>query len=187
MLFTQIMHKKQTWEIKHFPYYTQCLEKYSSTVGQRAHRGWHGVSRRGQLLTRGGMGSGAAEGPAAVGDAGQAAPSLARLTLMAQDLVLCWLSFCLPSWKKRSSDIWVVAVISRHRGHSSTGSHSEWLLQTPWAAVSSPAVPQRLTVPPQINKIPCHLLCRESLQFSVYFFPLFSLCPFSGLPVPSGL
>lgn len=35
------------------------------------------------------MGGGAAEGPAAVGDAGQAAPSLAHLTLMAQDLVLC--------------------------------------------------------------------------------------------------
>ena len=70
MLFTEIIHKKQTWEIKHFPSYYSTLK---STVVQYDswNTGWCGVSRQKQLLTRGGMGGGRAEGPAAIGDAGR--------------------------------------------------------------------------------------------------------------------
>ena len=37
-----------------------------------------------------------------------------HLTLMAQVLVPCWIQFYLPSWKKRSSDVWVVLYQLHH-------------------------------------------------------------------------
>ena len=53
-----------------------------------------------------------------------------HLTLMAQVLISCWIQCYLPSWKKQSSDIWVVALFffSSWMTHS-TGLCPEWLQQ----------------------------------------------------------
>ena len=89
----------------------QSLEKYSSTVQQLAYRGWHRVNRQEELLTGGGeeVGDGRAEGTSAIGDGGRAA-----IALMpdvdgsgAGSLLDSSLSTLL---KKRSSDVWVVAL-----------------------------------------------------------------------------
>ena len=56
----------------------QYFEKYSSTVQQLAHTGWHQVNRQEELLTGGGsgVGDGRAEGLSAVEDGRQAVISL---------------------------------------------------------------------------------------------------------------
>ena len=59
ILFTQIIHKKQT-NAKNkeniLNLTAQYLEKYSSTVQQLAYKGWHQVNRQEELLTGGGRG-----------------------------------------------------------------------------------------------------------------------------------
>ena len=61
MLFTQVIHKKQT-NTKNkeniLNLTVQYLEKYSSIVQQLAYRGWHRVNRQEELLTGGGRGGG---------------------------------------------------------------------------------------------------------------------------------
>ena len=54
------------------------------------------------------MGDDRAEGSSATGDGAQR-PS--HLTLMAQVPDSCWIQFYLPSRKKQSSDVWVVAFL----------------------------------------------------------------------------
>ena len=60
ILFTQIIHKKQTQKNKEniFNLTVQYIEKYSSTVQQLVYRGWHRVNRQEELLTGGGRGGG---------------------------------------------------------------------------------------------------------------------------------
>ena len=71
ILFTQIIHKKQTQKNKEsiFCLIVQYLEKYSSTVQQLVYRGWHQVNRQEELMTGGGR----IEGLSAIGDEGQVA------------------------------------------------------------------------------------------------------------------
>jgi len=59
ILFTEIIHKEQTknkGDIFHLT--VEYCEKYSSTVQQLAHRGWHRVTRQEELLSAGGRGGG---------------------------------------------------------------------------------------------------------------------------------
>jgi len=95
--------------------------------------------------------------------------------MMAQVLVPCWVQFHLLSWKKQSSNVWVVALFfsSHHRWHGGTGLHSEWLLQDLCTVLYW--VCALKTVTPLIKKIPCHFLNCDSLQFFNYFFFLLSL------------
>ena len=46
----------------------QYLEKHNSAVQQLAHRGWHRGSRQEELLERGEVGDGGAEGSSAIGE-----------------------------------------------------------------------------------------------------------------------
>ena len=86
------------------------------------------------------MGDGRAEGSSAMGDGGQAAISLT------------------PDVDGTGSGSLLDSVLSslffRHRWHGSTGLHSERLLQPSCTVLHSGPVPQKLTVPPQIKKIP---------------------------------
>ena len=90
----------------------QYLEKYNSTVQQLAYRGWHQAHRQEELFTGGGkeVGDGRAEGSSAKGDKGQAAISLIPDVddTGSGSLLDSILSTLL---KKRSSDVWVVALI----------------------------------------------------------------------------
>ena len=60
--------------------------------------------------------------------------------------------------KKWSSDIWIVALFFLIRWHSSIGLHSEWLLRPLQTVIRSGSMPQKLTVSPQIKKIPLSFL-----------------------------
>ena len=57
------------------------------------------------------MGGVRAEASSAIGDGGQAAISLMP-DIDGIGLVSCWITFYLPSLKKKSSDVWVVALFS---------------------------------------------------------------------------
>ena len=74
-----------------------------------------------------------------------------------------------------------MSVFSHHRWHGRTGLYFEWLLRLSCTILCLCPEPQKLTVPPQIEKIPLH---HESLWFFSYYFFLLSLHPFSGFPVP---
>ena len=79
------------------------------------------------------MGNGRAEASSTIGDGGQAAVSFTPDVdgRCSKVLVPCWIHFYLGSWKKRSSDVWVIALFfsSHPRWHGGTGLCSEWLLQ----------------------------------------------------------
>ena len=61
---------------------------------------------------------------------------------------------------------------SHQRWHGSAGLHYEQLLQPSCTIPHLGLVSQKLIVPPQVKKIPCLFLCRESLLFFSYFFLL---------------
>ena len=57
ILFTEIIHKEQTKNKEDiFNLTVEYFEKYSSTVQQLAHRGWHRVTRQEELPTAEGTG-----------------------------------------------------------------------------------------------------------------------------------
>ena len=88
-------------------------------------------------------------------------------------LVLYWIQFCLPSWKKLHTYFWVVVLLSHHWWQGSTGLHYEWLLQfrnVPfyiWVRCLKKL--QRLL---RLRKSPHHFLCHKSVCFFSYFFLL---------------
>ena len=59
ILFTEVIHKEQTKNKGDiFNLTVEYFEKYSSTVQQLAHRGWHRVTRQEELPTAEGTGGG---------------------------------------------------------------------------------------------------------------------------------
>ena len=130
------------------------------------------------------MGDGRAEGLSAVGDGGQAAISLMPDIDGTGSGSL--LDSILPTLlKKWSSDIWVVALFSHHRWHGNTGLHSEQLLQPSCTILRLGPVPQKLTVPPEIKKIPWPFpISWISSVLQLLLLPLVVLSSFSGPPIP---
>lgn len=107
MLFREAMHRNQTQEQrKHFYPYSAGPEKCSSVAQQLAHRGWHPVSRREELLMEEGDGVGdrRAEGSPAAADSGQAAMPLT------------------PDARSRGSGFWLDLEAGSHLGKSATRS-----------------------------------------------------------------
>ena len=95
---------------------------------------------------------------------------------MAQFLVLGWIQLS-TLLKKRSSDVWVAALFSRHRWRSSPGVHSKWLLQPLRTVLHLGPVPQELTVPPQIKNVPlpCPMSWTSLVPWFLLLLPLVSL------------
>ena len=92
-----------------------------------------------------------------------------------------WHTFCFlagfnsiyPLEKNDPDLVWVVSnSFSHHKILSSTGLHSEQLLQPLCTLLRSGPLPQKLTVPPPTKKTPLHFLLCESLWFFSYFFLL---------------
>ena len=111
----------------------------------------------------------------------------ACLMLIAQVLVLCWVQFYLPFWKKDPAMSGSELSFCHQRWHSSTGLRCEQRLQPSRPILHSGPIPQKLTMPPWIKKI---LLPFPELWISLtlqWLLPLVSLCPFFGPPIPSGL
>ena len=147
ILFIQIIHKKQNNFNLTIQY---SFEKYSTIAGIQG-LGIQWTGKKSYWLEEE---DSRAKGSSAIGDGGQAA----LLTLMSQVLVPCWIQLCLPSWKKMTQ--WCLGGSSffHHRWHGSTGLHSERLLQPSHTILHLGPMPQKLTVPPQLKKSPCHFL-----------------------------
>ena len=157
-IFTQIIHKKQKVKV----FLILLYSTLKSTVVQ--YNSWHtgaGIKwpgKKSYWVEEGEeVGDSRAEGLLAVGDGGQAAISLMPDTdgTDSGSLRDSILSSLLKKW---SSDIWIVALFFLIRWHSSIGLHSEWLLRPLQTVIRSGSMPQKLTVSPQIKKIPLSFL-----------------------------
>ena len=99
------------------------------------------------------MGNGRVEGSLAIWEGGQAAISLTPdVDGTSSDSLLDSILF----FPLEKTTQWCLgsSLFSCHRWHCSTGLHSEQLLQPSCTVLHLGAVPQKLTVPPQIKKMP---------------------------------
>ena len=96
------------------------------------------------------------------------------------------IQFYLPSWKTIQWFLGSQLFFSHHGWPGSIGLHSEWLLPPSWTILRLGPVSQKLTVPPQIEKIlfPASWI---SQVLQLLLLPLGSLCFSSGPQLPSGL
>lgn len=128
--------------------------------------GTESISKRSYWLEEGEeVGDGRAKGLLAIGDGGQAV-----ISIMPDADGTGSVSFYLPSWKKRSSNVQVVVPF-----FSSQVTRQHWIAL--WMAAETFVYHSKFgscasepTVAPPIKTIPCHFLHRECLQLSSYFF-----------------
>ena len=125
-------------------------------VQELAYRGWHRVNRQEELLTGRGRGHGRWQSW--------------RISCNRRWRASCNFTHAWRWWHRfwflaafnfiyslEKMILWCLGssfFFSHHRWHSSTGSHSERLLQPSCTVLYLGPVPQKLTVPPQIKKIP---------------------------------